>query len=73
MGAHSSPVYVEVPGKPGFAPDDAAAIGTIIDGARTWVEQIATVRSPAERARLAAYMAASRQKLDDLVRERTGH
>ena len=46
MGAHSSPVYVDIPGKPAFAPDDAAAIGTIIDGARTWVEQIATVRSP---------------------------
>ena len=72
MGAHSSPIYVEVPGKPAFALDDAAAIGTIIDGARTWVEQIATVRSPAERARLAAYMAASRATLDDLVRERSG-
>jgi hypothetical protein len=71
MGAHSSPVYLEVPGKPAFASDDAAAIGTIIDGAQTWVEQIATVRSPAERARLAAYMAASRAKLDDLVRERS--
>jgi hypothetical protein len=70
MGAHSSPVYVEVPGKPAFAPDDAAAIGMIIDGARTWIEQIATVRSPAERARLAAYMAASRAKLDDLARDR---
>ena len=72
MGAHSSPVYIEVPAKPAFAPDDAAAIGMIIDGARTWVEQIATVRSPAERARLAAYMAASRATLDDLVRERSG-
>ena len=73
MGAHSSPVYVEVPGKPAFAPDDAATIGTIIDGARTWVDQIATVRSPEERARLAAYMAASRARLDDLVRERSRH
>ena len=71
MGAHSSPVYLEVPGKPAFAADDAAAIGTIIDGARTWVEQIATVRSPAERARLAAYMASSRATLDELVRERS--
>lgn len=71
MGAHSSPVYVDVPGRPAFAPDDAAAIGAIIDGARTWVERIATVRSPAERARLAAYMAASRARLDDLVRERS--
>ena len=38
MGAHSSPVYLDVPGEPAFAADDAAAIGTIIDGARTWVE-----------------------------------
>jgi hypothetical protein len=71
MGAHSSPIYLEVPGKPAFAPDDAAAIGTIIDGARTWVERVATVRSPGERARLAAYMASSRATLDDLVRERS--
>jgi hypothetical protein len=71
MGAHSSPVYVDVPGKPAFAPEDAAAIGTIIDGARTWVESIASVASPKERARLAAYMASSRATLDDLVRERS--
>jgi hypothetical protein len=70
MGAHSSPIYLEVPGKPTFAPEDAASIGTIIEGARTWVETIATVRSPSERARLAAYMASSRAKLDDLVRAR---
>ncbi len=71
MGAHSSPVYLEVPGKPAFAPEDAAAIGTIIDGARTWVETIASVASPNERARLAAYMASSRATLDELVRDRS--
>jgi hypothetical protein len=68
MGAHSSPVYLEVPGRPAFAAEDAAAIGTIIDGARTWVEQIATVRSPADRRRLAAYFEASRARLDDVGR-----
>ena len=72
MGAHSSPVYLEVAEKRPFAPDDAVAIGTIIDGARTWIETIATVRSPADRKRLAAALAASRATLDDLVRERTG-
>jgi hypothetical protein len=72
MGAHSSPVYLDVPGRPAFDADDAAAIGTIIDGARTWIEQLATVRSPAERARLAGELGASRATLDDLVRERTG-
>jgi hypothetical protein len=71
MGAHSSPVYVDVPGRPLFSTDDAAAIGTIIDGAKTWIETIATVRSPAERARLAAYLRSSRTMLDELVRERT--
>ncbi|MEA2577773.1 MAG: hypothetical protein QOD78_1361 [Chloroflexota bacterium] len=71
MGAHSSPVYLDVPGKPAFAAEDAAAIGTIIDGARTWVETIASVGSPAERARLAAYMASSRATLDERVRERS--
>jgi hypothetical protein len=71
MGAHSSPVYLDVPGRPAFSPDDAAAIGTIIDGARTWIETIATVRSPAERTRLATYLRSSRATLDELVRERT--
>ena len=46
-------------------------IGTVIDGARTWVEKVATVRSPAERARLAADLASSRAKLDDRIRERS--
>ena len=55
MGAHSSPVYLDVGGRRPFSVEDAAAIGTIIDGARTWVETIAAVRSPAERARLAEY------------------
>ncbi len=71
MGAHSSPIYLEVPGKPAFDVEDAAVIGTVIDGARTWIEEVATVRSPAERARLAADLASSRAKLDDRIRERS--
>ncbi len=53
-------------GRRPFAVEDAAVIGTIIDGARTWVETIAAVRSPAERARLAEYFASSRATLDEL-------
>jgi hypothetical protein len=71
MGAHSSPVYLDVPDRPPFSVEDAAAIGTVIDGARTWIEGVAAVRSPEERARLAGRLAASRAALDDLVRERT--
>ena len=72
MGAHSSPVYLDVGGRPPFAPEDAAAIGTIIDGARTWIETVATVRSSTDRERLAAALAASRTTLDDLVRDAPG-
>ena len=71
MGAHSSPVYLDVPDRPAFSAEDAAAIGTIIDGARTWIESVATVRSAAERARLAGRLAASRAMLDDLARDRS--
>ncbi len=71
MGAHTSPVYLEVPGRPAFNADDAAVIGTIIDGSRTWVESIATVASAAERRRMVAYFEASRARLDELIRERT--
>ncbi len=66
MGAHSSPVYLDVGGRRPYSTSDAAAIGMIIDGARTWVERIAATRSPAERARLAEYFAASRASLDAL-------
>lgn len=68
MGAHSSPIYLDVPGRPALSADDAAVIGTIIDGARTWVETIAAVRSPAERTRLAAYFADARSALEDRSR-----
>jgi hypothetical protein len=70
MGAHTSPIYLEVPGRPRFDPDAAAAIGTIIDGARTWVESIATVASDADRRRLAGFFASSRAQLDQRIRDR---
>ena len=71
MGAHSSPIYLDIPGRPTFKGEDAAAIGMIIDGARTWVERIATVSTVAERHRLAGYLQTSRAQLDDRIRERS--
>jgi hypothetical protein len=68
MGAHSSPVYLDVGGRRPYSVEDAAAIGTIIDGARTWVETIASTRSAAERARLAEYFRDSREALEGLGR-----
>ena len=71
MGAHSSPVYLDVADRPAWAADDAAAIAAIIDGARTWIERVAVVRSEEERTRLAAYVDMSRRTLDEMARERS--
>jgi hypothetical protein len=68
MGAHSSPVYLDVAGRRPYSAEDARMIATIIDGARTWVETIAAVRSSDERARLAEYFTSSRATLDELGR-----
>ncbi len=69
MAAHTSPVYVEVADHP-LRPsaDDAAAIATIIDGARSWVSELATVPEPAERARMIAVFDESLRRLESRLR-----
>jgi hypothetical protein len=64
MAAHTSPVYVEVVGRP-FAPsvEDAAVVEQVIDGARTWVAGLAAVADPADRARMVAFLDASLETL----------
>ena len=71
MGAHSSPIYLEVPGRPTFDADDAAVIATIIDGGRTWMESVAPVAPHVDRRRLIAYFESAQAKLDELAQERT--
>ena len=56
MAAHTSPVYVDVADRPLFEPSDADAILTIIEGTRTWIETLATIRDQAERERQIAYL-----------------
>jgi hypothetical protein len=46
--AHTSPVYIAVPGQELFSPPAANYFLTLIDGAQTWVETLAT-RPDAER------------------------
>ena len=46
--AHTSPVYIVVPGQELFSPPAAAYFLTLIDGAQTWVENLA-IRPDAER------------------------
>ncbi len=55
MAAHTSPVYIEVDGRP-LVPqvDDVRAVEQVILGARTWLAGLAAVAEPAERARMVA-------------------
>jgi hypothetical protein len=46
--AHTSPVYIVVPGQELFSPPAADYFLTLIDGAQSWVENLAT-RPDAER------------------------
>ena len=59
MAAHTSPVYVEVPDRPVFAPDDAAAIAEVIDGTARWLGTMATITDPAQRRRMVERIEAS--------------
>jgi hypothetical protein len=52
MAAHTSPVYVEVADHPIASPDDASAIGAVIDGTARWVEAMAAVHDEQERRRM---------------------
>ena len=64
MAAHTSPVYVEVEDRPLVMPaEDAAAVGQIIAGARTWVAELAAVADPADRARMVRFFDASLETL----------
>jgi hypothetical protein len=60
MAAHTSPVYIEVEGRP-FVPsaEDAGVVEQIIEGARTWVAELAAVAEPENRARMVGFLDAS--------------
>jgi hypothetical protein len=64
MAAHTSPVYVEVEGRPLVPPaDDAQVVGQVILGARTWVAELAAVAEPGDRARMVAFFDAALETL----------
>ena len=69
MAAHTSPVYVEVDGRP-FVPrtEDGVVVEQIIEGARTWVDELAAVAEPAERTRMVAFLDASLVTLRERLR-----
>ena len=51
-GAHTSPVYVRVPGEEAFSMPAAAYMLTLIEGTQNWVDQIATQSDPARLQRI---------------------
>ena len=69
MAAHTSPIYVEVDGRP-FVPKAEAGVVVerIIEGARTWVDELAAVAEPAERTRMVAFLDASLATLRERLR-----
>jgi len=61
--AHTSPVYVKAPGQELFSADAAAYLLTLIEGARTWVETIATRPDPERYARIQKMLADAHDRL----------
>jgi len=64
MAAHTSPVYVEVDGAP-LVPraHESEAVEQVIQGARMWVAELASVDDPAERARMVRFFDSSLETL----------
>ncbi|MEA2632950.1 MAG: hypothetical protein QOE66_3169, partial [Chloroflexota bacterium] len=73
MAAHTSPVYVEVDGRP-FVPsaEEAGVVEQVIEGARTWVAELAAVADPANRARMVAFLDMSLETLGRRLRAGPG-
>jgi len=63
MASHTSPIYVDVPGRPRRSAVDAEAIGQVIDGSARWLETMAAIADPRLRNRMVEQIAAAATKL----------
>ncbi|MBZ5564617.1 MAG: CehA/McbA family metallohydrolase [Acidobacteriia bacterium] len=63
IAAHTSPVYVRVPGEELFSPQGAAYMLTLIEGAQTWVENLATRPDPDRFERVRKTLGEAREQL----------
>jgi len=70
--AHTSPVYVTVPGQELFQPAAAAYMLTLIDGAQTWLETLATRLDPERYARILDFHREARERLKARLRKQGG-
>jgi hypothetical protein len=61
--AHTSPVYVRIPGREVFSMQAAAYMLTLIEGTQSWVEEIATRPDPARWQRIRSVLRDAHQRL----------
>jgi len=67
--AHTSPVYVRVPGQELFSAPGVAYMLTLIEGAETWVENLATPPDPERLARVRKVLTEAREHLHRRLHE----
>ena len=63
IAAHTSPVYLRVPDQDLFSPSAAAYMLTLIEGAETWVKNLATRPEPEQLARISRVFTEARDRL----------
>jgi len=61
--AHTSPVYLQLPGQEPFSPPAAAYLITLIEGSLTWVENLSTRPDPERFERIQKILVQARAKL----------
>jgi len=67
--AHTSPVYVRIPGEELFSPPAAAYLLTLIEGAETWVNTLAVKADEERTARVRKVFADARTHLHHRLQE----
>ena len=65
--AHTSPMYLVVPGQELFSSQSAAYMLTLIEGSETWVKNLATPSNPESMARIRQTYREARQRLHHKV------
>jgi len=69
MLAHTSPVYLDVPGQEVFSAPAAAFLMTLIEGSETWVNNLATPSDPERMERIRQTYREARQRLHRKMHE----
>ncbi|MCL5005348.1 MAG: hypothetical protein M1404_02345 [Acidobacteria bacterium] len=69
--AHTSPVYVNVPGRQLFSPPVATYLLTLIDGSQAFVENLATRPAPEQFERIHRIFEEARGRLQNRMKEHT--